>query len=103
MGHIRVLAAIIFSINRKPVRAREIASKRVYVNVLFRQIGKITIILGQFKTEADMGFFWGNPDVIRGYTEPGLDDGIVLVQPAITTALTTSMTVIILMYANFMI
>jgi len=43
-GHIRVLAAIIFFINRKHDRVEEMASKRVYEDVLFRPIAKIRLI-----------------------------------------------------------
>jgi len=44
MGHIRVLAEIIFAINRKPIRAPKQPSKRIYVNVLFRPFSKISLI-----------------------------------------------------------
>jgi hypothetical protein len=71
-GHIRVLAAVIFTINRKPIRAHDRASKRVYVNVLFRPFPKISPIWGYLKTEPDMGFFSGWRRAIGAHIEPGL-------------------------------
>jgi hypothetical protein len=57
MPRIRVLAGVIFFINRKPIRAREQASERVYEAVLFCQIAKIRLIWAYLKTEPDTGFF----------------------------------------------
>jgi hypothetical protein len=71
-GHIRVLAAVIFTINRKPIRAMDRASKRECVNVLFRPFGKIRLIWGYFRSEPDTGFFLGEGWVIGGRIEPGL-------------------------------
>jgi hypothetical protein len=74
-GRIRVLAAVIFPINRKPMRVRKTASKRVYVIVLFRPIGKIRHIWGYFESEPDTGFFWGAKEAIGAQFGAGLDVG----------------------------
>ncbi len=50
------------------------ASKRVYVNVLFRPIGKIRLIWAYLETGPDAGFFLVGQWVIGGHIEPGLGD-----------------------------
>ena len=48
------------------------ASKRVYVNVLFRPIAKIRLNWGYFETEPDTGLFSGWEKVIGGHIGPEL-------------------------------
>jgi hypothetical protein len=73
-GHIRVLAAIIFLLNRKHDRTQEQPSKRVYEDVLFRPFGKIRLIWGYLETEPDTGFFWMRKRVIGAQFGGGLDE-----------------------------
>jgi hypothetical protein len=73
-GHIRVLAAIIFSINRKPIRTQKQALKPQYVIALFCPFAKIRLNWGYFETEPDTGFFSEVKVVIGGKIEPGWGD-----------------------------
>ena len=50
------------------------ASKRVYVNVLFRPIAKIRLNWSYFGTEPDTGLFLGWKGMIGGHIGPGWED-----------------------------